>query len=622
MSEQVNSAIEIAALVDGSLPSLPPSDPQPEGPENALQPSQQEVTPWLGDDDADAMPSDVFADAEGVMVEALRTCAQLDQSDTDNGVRLRKYFPDDVLMLAERGSVEGQCLVWAGTHWDFDEGPAEARKLAQRIGGLIAAEADYMEATPRERAAIEEGDKAETDLRLLIRELPKKEKDWNDDQRARVMMLNVAIDRRADAKAALRGRQISRRKFGVSSKNKARIENMISCAAPHLRQPQEAFNRDDYSLATRAHTLRFVREVDPECPDPDAVRYRWRLVAEQGHRREDKITALVPVTYDPEVKPVKWAAFLERFMPEAKCKDKRRTLQQYCGLGLLGIVVQYVMFHYGEGANGKSVFLETLMRVLGESFAVSLPPETLIGGGERNAGGAAPDIMRMFGKRMLRVPEIKPGAPLQEDLIKRITGGEMLTARTLFKGYVDFQNKGKPHMSGNGFPKIDGTDNGIWRRMLVMHWAETIPEGERKEFEEVVVGLLKEAPAILNWLIDGALDYLNNGLFIAPEVRAATQEYRDEMDTVGQFARDCAEEAPGHSETARDMFKAYQAWCEANAKTAVLETKFGRVMKQKFKRDDKRIRRYLDVRLHDVPSLSRARPEEPPHPADSDAEIP
>jgi putative DNA primase/helicase len=246
---------------------------------------------------------------------------------------------------------------------------------------------------------------------------------------------------------------------------------------------------------------------------------------------------------------------------------------------------------------------------LGSDFAVSLPPETLIGKTDRGAGQASPDIMRLFGKRMLRVPEVPADKPLQEALIKQITGGERITARSLFKGYVDFTNMAKPHMSGNGFPKIDGTDNGIWRRILVMHWTETIAPADQRNLEDVVTDLLQEAPGILNWLIDGALDFLNNGFYVAPEVRAATQDYRDEMDSIGQFARDCIERCPGESVTARTLYNAYRDWAHANAKNPVFETKFGRVMKTLYDRQDGRVRRYLDIKLHDVPAIN---PEDAP----------
>jgi putative DNA primase/helicase len=618
MPDEISEAI--ARLIEGDDVPAPP-------PESLVEGSYGEI---LAGEDADisddAVPSDDGRDpsnSDSVPCDDMDTlafCARLDHSDTDNGLRLRTYFADDILVMEQYGHPKGggDFLVWTGTHWDQASGTARAFKLAQRVGGLIAREADHLAITRVDLDAIEDGKKAAADFNALS---AKPER--TDEDTLRMKDLRAVIARAEQVSAAIAARKQARRKFGVSSKNMGRLTNMLDAAAPHLRRPPDAFNRDPFLVATLTHTLRFVHRHADDCPDIECPgscgRWQWHCDANEGHCRDDLVTALVPVAYDAEAKAERWPAFLDRCMPSATQSDKRRTLQQFCGVGLLGIVLQYVMFHYGLGANGKSVFLETLMRVLGDSFAVSLPPETLIGKGERGAGQAAPDVMRLFGKRLLRVPEIKNDGPLQEDFIKRITGGEQITARTLFKGYIDFQNKAKPHMSGNGYPRIDGTDHGIWRRMLVMHWTETIATAEQRNFEDVVRELLTEAPAILNWLIAGAVDYLNSGFFIAEDVRAATQDYRDEMDSVGQFIRDHVESAAGVTVQARAMYDAYVAWCKVNAKHPCYETKFGRVMKTRFKRDDTaRIRVYCGVRLHDVP-ITRRSDDGPPH---DDHEVP
>jgi putative DNA primase/helicase len=609
----------IARLIDGGS-----SAPQP--PEGMVAAGETLAGGFDGESDipADAVPSDdgrVDSNSESVPLddaETLAFCARLDQSDTDNGLRFRTYFGHDVLVMEQYGHPKGggDFLVWTGTHWDLSSGTARAYRLAQRVGGLIGREADHIAVTRADLDAIEDGKQAARDLKML-----EAREDRSEAEYARMKALKVTISKSGQVLASIADRQQARRKFGVSSKNMGRLTHMLDCAAPHMHRPAEAFNSDPLLVATLTHTLRFKRQHSDECPDAECNgncgRRQWTCEATEGHSRDDLVTALVPVAYKKDATGERWQAFLERFMPLEAWRDKRRTLQQYCGAGLTGLVLQYVMYHYGLGANGKSVFLETLMRVLGESFAVSLPPETLTGKGDRNAGQAAPDLMRLFGKRMLRVPEVKAGIPLQEDLIKRLTGGEQITARTLFKGYVDFQNKTKPHMSGNGYPTIDGTDHGIWRRMLVMHWTETIAREHQRNFEDVVGELVSEGPAILNWLIDGALDYLNNGFFIAEAVRGDTDAYRDEMDPVGQFVRDHVVVAPGQTVQARAMYHAYKAWCEVNAKQWIFETKFGRVMKTRFPRDDKaRVRVYLDVKLIDPPKLNSKHDEDEPPPGD------
>src|SRR6185437_10431176 len=123
------------------------------------------------------------------------------------------------------------------------------------------------------------------------------------------------------------------------------------------------------------------------------VRLKWTVEAEPVHRRDDLITALVPVRYDPEAQCPRWLANLERFQPNPQ---KRRTVQQFTGLGLLGKPIQRLMYHYGpQAANFKSTFLETVTRLLGGSFAIGLPTESLIGGAEASSGGARPDLERV-----------------------------------------------------------------------------------------------------------------------------------------------------------------------------------------------------------------------------------
>jgi putative DNA primase/helicase len=316
----------------------------------------------------------------------------------------------------------------------------------------------------------------------------------------------------------------------------------------------------------------------------------------------------VPHNYDPKAKAPKWQAFLDRCLPEP---EKRRTVQSFTGAGLLGDSLQRLMFHYGLGANGKSIFLETVTRVLGDSFAIGLPPESIVGGGDRNAGGASPDLARLFGKRMVRVLELPEGKALNEDLIKRLTGGERFPVRTLFKGYFEFENKAKPHMSGNAFPRVDGTDAGIWRRLLVVHWKQTIPVGERREFKDLLGDFLAEGPGILNWLIEGARDFLENGLYVAPEIESATDQWHAESDPIGEFFKDCVVDVPEAENatlTPSEAYAAYVAWSGYNAKHVKTQTKFGSEMVKRYRREQSNGRRYVNCGLRNVPTMASGDP--------------
>jgi putative DNA primase/helicase len=534
--------------------------------------------------------------------EQFRECCNLDHSDTDNGKRLIVYFGEDLLVRRESGVTTGAWLYWNDRYWDADNGAAGAALIAQKVGPLIMEEARYIRPTDSEVEMIDAGNAAARETREINGRACGENK--GDQHEARLAEL-ADIEREGKAASdAVRARRRGRRNHGLATKNRARMKAMLECAAPHMRVAADEFNPDPLKVATLFHTLSFVEEPDRECRLPAARRGKWRVQADPGHRRADMVTALVPVEYHPNAMCPKWHANLERFQPDP---DQRRTVQQFTGLGLLGKPIQRVMFHYGSGGNFKSVFLETVTRVLGDSFAVGLPTESLIGGrgAEGSAGGPRPDLERVFGKRMLRVLELPSGAQLKADLIKKLTGGERWPIRTLYKSFYEFTPCAKTHMSGNDYPKFDGSDGGMQRRLLVVEWPIKIPESEQRDFDLVVAELLKEAPGILNWLIDGAIDYLEHGLVVSAATRATTADYFEEMDPVARFVRDCVSEAQGQTVGAREMFNAYRAYCAATARNPVFETRFGLTMKKKFKKDDRNGRHfYCDVRLHDVPTVN------------------
>ena len=168
-------------------------------------------------------------------------------------------------------------------------------------------------------------------------------------------------------------------------------------------------------------------------------------------------------------------------------------------------------------------------------------------------------------------------------------------------------------MSGNGFPRINGTDEGIWRRMAVVHWPVQVPVEARLPFEDMVARFQPEYPGILNWLIEGALIYLREGLDIPDEVTAATAEMRFEMDPTAQFCRDCVAADEAGEVRGNTLYDAYMRHAEEQAggskhANPIKIQRFGRIMKKKYAWRDDRGTVYR-VRLHDVPLRSAAFPD-------------
>lgn len=549
--------------------------------------------PLPADDLEDGEPGTAPKRGSKIDMEVVKACAGLDHSDTDNAERLLAHFGEDLLVLAQSKAKKAAYAVWDGTHWDIDTGDPRSLAVAQNLGGRIALEVQYIDSTPAEQAAIDKGRGA----------LEVAEEERTPAQRKQAKAAEVAMGN-------LGKRHKRRMDHAVSSKNKGRLEAMLVCAAPHIQRGPDEFNADPLKVAVLGHTLVFrktTRQVrNPAFDDPDDSREDLEemitvrdatLTAVNGHRRQDLITQVVPVNYDPKAKCPKWTAFMDRMLPVA---EVRRMVQVASGLGLIGLTVQKLFFHYGFGANGKSVYMETLCRLLGEA-AVTLPSESFTGEGK--AGGSAnPDMARLYGRRFLRVKELPEGEDLRENLVKDLTGGEDFTVRDLFQGYFDFKPIFTGHMSGNGYPKISGTDNGIWRRMAVVHWPVTLAESEQREFEEVVSEFAPEYSGILNWLIEGVMIFLREGLVVPEAVRLKTQEYRDEMDRTSAFCARCVV-ADGNGEvTAKAFYQAYVDFTVDQGGKPISLTAFGLIMKRKYNRVDGRIVVYRGIKLVDVPA--------------------
>lgn len=592
-SPAINAA-GVRAILDAAAAPQPPAEDGP-------TPDPRLADSGL-DDDGDRPSDEGLEDVDMAVVEA---CSLLDASDTDNAERFLRHLGRDYAVIAAAGFAGGDRVVWTGTHWDVPNGFALAQTLASRLGGRIALETRFLGHTPAEAQAIRDAQG--------LPENPDDDPNLSRSDKGR-------IRRRARAIEMLARRVARRLNHAVTTKNAGRVESMFAFADPRARLPHAAFNADRMKTACPNGTLHFAWEDDPECPDPDAARRNPVLRFAPAHDRADRITAFVATEWlGMEAPAPKFRAMMARMLPD---EGKRRTVRMFAGMALTGVPLQYIMFHFGSGANGKSVFLEVLVRVLGEAIAVGLPRESIVGGGEKTSGSASPDIIRLLFKRMVRILEVKGDAPLQDDLVKRLTGGEGITARALFKGYIEFQNAAKAHMSGNKKPSLDGSDYGTARRLLLVHWDQTIPEGERREFEDVVAELVREeAPGILAWLAEGVLDWMGNGerLFIADSVRADSLAYVEANDPVGEFFRVCvrpdpspAPPLPQNRLAASELYAAYQNWSLANAKQPRSQKKVGDMASERFQKSEIGGRNYyLHIRLVDVPPPPSGDPRDP-----------
>ena len=316
------------------------------------------------------------------------------------------------------------------------------------------------------------------------------------------------------------------------------------------------------------------------------------------HDKKYMISKLAPVTYDENAKCPRW----DRFIEEITCGDKslQLYLQRMIGYCMTAYTKEQCMFFlYGNGSNGKSVFVDTIAYMLGE-YAASCQPETVMMRDRNNT--ARGDLARLKGARMVVTSEPNDGCRLDEGIVKQMTGGteNKLTARFLYGREFEFSPEFKIVMSTNYKPVIKGTDNGIWRRVrLIPFTAEFTKENRDPQLTEK---LRRELPGILNWAIAGAVGWCKEGLPPCAIIDEAGQEYRSEMDRVQQFLDDCTTRSESSSTQASTLYKCYKAWCsEQGDRFPVGSTKFFMELKRRFKsRKTEAYNEYIGIKINDL----------------------
>jgi putative DNA primase/helicase len=346
-------------------------------------------------------------------------------------------------------------------------------------------------------------------------------------------------------------------KFAVSSESMRRINACISLASkrPEIRITSDDLDIDPMLLNLENGTLDFSSNTFRE------------------HSKSDYITKIARVNYDINAACHVWENFIREIMNYKPALIV--FLQTAAGLGVTGVTREQVMFIlYGSGANGKSTFLNTILNLLGD-YAVSTQTETFL---KQNADKISNDIARLRGTRFVTTTETEQGKKLAEPLIKQITGNDKLTARFLFSEYFSFLPAFKIYMATNHKPLIRGTDYGIWRRIRLIPFTTTIPaEKQDKDLEDK---LKAEWSGILNWLAEGVVRWRAEGLKTPDEITSATDEYRSEMDVIGNFIKEQCIQNPAGQIRIRELFRDYQNWCADNNEHACSERFFSMRLKE------------------------------------------
>lgn len=280
--------------------------------------------------------------------------------------------------------------------------------------------------------------------------------------------------------------------------------------------------------------------------------------------------------YTEKMQPAVWLDFLNDIF--AGDKAVIRYIQKALGYSLTGSTREQIMFIlFGKGRNGKSIFVETIAEILGD-YSNNMQAKSLM---VKKNDNVNTDIARLSKARFVTSSEPNEGFRFDEGLIKQLTGGDKVTARFLYAEEFEYTPKFKIWVSTNHKPIIRGTDDGIWRRLVLIPFDVQIPE--EKVDKDLKYKLLREAPAILNWMAEGAYMWMQEGLAMPEKLKEASKAYRNEMDVIEQFIEDECKRVDDGKEKAHELYELYKKWADDNGNYKMSNKDFGIKMKEKFK---------------------------------------
>ncbi|MHB0706010.1 phage/plasmid primase, P4 family [Roseomonas mucosa] len=311
------------------------------------------------------------------------------------------------------------------------------------------------------------------------------------------------------------------------------------------------WDRDPWLLGTPAGTVD-LRTGQLRASDPAEGITRLTSVAPAG-------------SFDPEVDCPTWMAFLRQVTREDA--GLMRFLQQWCGYLLTGETREHaLLFLYGPGGNGKSVFLlDTVAGVLGE-YARNAAMDTFTAS---KYSQHPTDLALLRGARLVTASETEEGHAWAESRIKQMTGGDPITARFMRQDFFTYQPEFKLTILGNHKPVLRNVDAAMKRRfnMVNFFFKPGAADGTLKE------KLKAEWPEILSWMIAGCLDWQANGLVRPQVVLDATAEYFETQDTFQQWLDERCEVGRAFSAASSDLWDSWEAFAEGRGEKVGGKTK-------------------------------------------------
>jgi putative DNA primase/helicase len=263
-----------------------------------------------------------------------------------------------------------------------------------------------------------------------------------------------------------------------------------------------------------------------------------------------KMTAVAPGGDCP-----RWRQFLREVTQEDKALEE--FLARKVGYSLTGATREHALFFlHGPGGNGKSVYINVIAGIMGD-YHRGAPIETFTAS---HSDRHPTELAMLKGARLVTAVETEEGRRWAETKIKTLTGGDRIMARFMRQDFFEYLPQFKLAIAGNHKPGLRSVDEAIRRRFHLIPFNVKIPAEKRDP--NLGEKLQAEWPGILQWAVDGCVDWLERGLAPPDAVIQATASYLENEDAFGQWLEECCYQNINTEDTSARLWSSWKAWAE------------------------------------------------------------
>lgn len=292
------------------------------------------------------------------------------------------------------------------------------------------------------------------------------------------------------------------------------------------------------------------------------------------HQSEFLMTNMFNASFDPQADCPNFREFMSKVLPD---EGLRNYVQRALGYSLLGDSDQRSLFLiYGPSGTGKSTLMEAMRELYG-SYGTTAQAGTFRA--PKNDKAPTNDLHELRGKRFVATSETAETSAFDEDLLKRLSGRDRVRSRALYQESVEWVPECTIWVATNNAPRFNSDDNAIWRRTKLIPF-NTVFSDSGEIFDYARKVLAQEHDGILNWLLAGLWQYLQDGALGEPDlIQALALEQRQESDSVARFLDDELADGllvvgEGHSVRATEIFSRYSEWAKRSGERGLGNRRF------------------------------------------------